>query len=322
MAGKVDDIAPIATGFLAFIDQDLDPTQREAVARSVFTPDVFLLEAVPGIGRSRVVAEILNQALARGEKALLLANCSTALDSVLSRLVQKEHAGAVVELAEIHQAIQALRPLVEAKQRGRWWTFTWWQAVLRGQVAARLAELEGRQQALEANGPFDLLVVDEADQFSEADLLRVSRQAARVVLVGDTQGTAAKPHSGCFQKLWQSMHGDEPVLPYSWSWENNRLCCSLRRMQNQDQADLEIERLVDFPEIERGILAIPKAAPLLAQVVFPAGMTILQAKAFIYRELEEVAVQGLGRGLAGRRNESVPVPPGPSTARRNRALGP
>src|SRR5439155_27167427 len=56
------------------------------------------------------------------------------------------------------------------------------------------------------------------------------------------------------------------------------------------------EHVADFPEIEIRILAKPKTAPVVAQVVFPPSMSIQQAKAFIYRELEEVAVQCAGQG--------------------------
>ena len=101
---------------------------------------------------------------------------------------------------------------------------------------------------------------------------------------------------GSFEKLWQALHCASRRLHYAWSWENARLCCTLRPVSSQNRIHLEIERVADFPEIELRILTIPKSTPLLAQVVFPTGMTITQAKNFIYRELEEVVVQGGGRG--------------------------
>jgi hypothetical protein len=591
--GKTDALVPVVVRPLDFSDQQLDRLQREAVSRATFTPDVFLLQGLPGTGRSRVVAEILMQAALRGERVLFLANNPASLDAVLLRLVQspavlalrylgpgellsslspalrcstlserqrtfqehalrnaaqrrakaqqrldrrhaetacwpllrdlakqlteaqqqldesaqglskvaddvtreaaagaahgpfgaevakfetkhreavealktvlredeRKHATTARELEDVDREIQKLRPWAEAKQQGRWWTLGWWRATFRGQVTARISELDGRRHALAtrllelqqsqeetrekcrcleeqhqadrarllhaeterrrqevrsqeterthhlqqltqqwhkildvlenpdhrpgaptqeavaaalaswegergadeeahqfscrwedylaaagdalraripgwanvlagtmtalsrdlsfaeaASGCFDLLVLEEAEQFTETDVLQAARRAARWVLVAQTHGPVEAsagaspsgsrsavggpllPQLGCFQKLWQSLHCDSSRLHYSWSRENARLCCTLRPVSVQERAHLEIERVADFPEIELRILAVPKAPPLLAQVTFPPAMTVAQAKAFIYRELEEVAVQSMGRG--------------------------
>jgi hypothetical protein len=585
VAGQTEDLAPFAIPPLTFFDSELDRVQREAVARARFTPDVFLLQGLPGTGRSRVVAEILNQAAARGERTLFLAKHPIALDVVLPRLShgavvaalrflgpdekqggithqvmpftvaerqrefreqaslhaakarteaecrvasyqhqedcwavlreladrrvaarqrleeclerggriaadverevnaaeahgplvgaiaelerahqkslellqsqridqEKQLAAAEAELAEIRQAMAALAPLAEAKRHGRWWTLAWWRASYRGQVLADMAARDVRCQALESSrqeiaralreghekcqvlherfqsersqliqaevdrrrgeagelenagrreldqlagdwqrqldvldkahhpappetraavdaaaavwaqqrqldteacqfasrwqdylaqagdqlasripdwanvlagtmnalsldpcfakaaaGPFDLLVLEDADQFTDTEILQAAGRAARWVLVAESHGLGAIPgeaadrspslRPGCFRKLWQALHGDSPRLHYAWSHEDDRLCCTLRQLNHQDRAHLEIERVADFPEIELRILATPKAPPLLAQVVFPASMNIAQAKDFIYRELQEAAVQGGGGG--------------------------
>jgi hypothetical protein len=282
LAGITDDLTPVATQPLTNIDQQLDACQREAVARALFTPDVFLLQGLPGTGRSRVIAEILNQTALRGERALFLAINPAALDSVLSRLIlnpvayplrfldpgensaalqpavaslslanrqhafqgqalqnalvarteakaqldkqqcdetcwaslkgltdhitlvrqklqenaertrkiaeevqgeaadtnysgpftnalaqrvlghrdnlgavqseitlqQQKIAAVVSAIALIEPDIQALRPLVEAKERGRWWSPAWWRATFQSQLLTRFAELTGRHDAL------------------------------------------------------------------------------------------------------------------------------------------------------------------------------
>jgi hypothetical protein len=283
LTGKAKDLAPVVIKPIHFIDQQLDPAQREAVSRALFTPDVFLLQGLPGTGRSRVVAEILNQAALRGQRALFLANHPASLDAVLLRLAgsqtalplrflgpgetsatlpadllpltpgqrqqafkeqvlqnaitaraqaheraarrqaeaacwahlpqladqlaearrrlqdcgerlaklqgdvhgqamaamapgpcaaaiaqlerdhlaaleplnkahddhKNHHAAAALEFTDVESAIEALRPLADAKLAGRWWSLAWWRAIFRGQVPARLAELVGRRQALE-----------------------------------------------------------------------------------------------------------------------------------------------------------------------------
>jgi hypothetical protein len=84
--GQVTELGPLHPPALEFHDGELDPMQREAVARAVATPDVCLIQGLPGTGKSRVVAEILVQAAQRGERILFLAPTTAALDSVLERL--------------------------------------------------------------------------------------------------------------------------------------------------------------------------------------------------------------------------------------------
>ncbi|MCI0683069.1 MAG: hypothetical protein L0Y71_13290 [Gemmataceae bacterium] len=144
--------------------------------------------------------------------------------------------------------------------------------------------------------PFDLVIIVEADRLLENDLLRLARKARRWLLVAQpSSGANGRPSS--FDKLWHTLHADPAAhLGYRWSKEANRWCCQLRPVSAKDRPYLENERLADFPEIELRILTLPKARPHLAQVVFPASMTLVQAKCFIHRELQEVAIQPAGRG--------------------------
>src|SRR5262249_46864236 len=73
-------------------DTALDAAQRDAVAKAVHTPDVFLLQGLPGTGKSRVVAEIVAQAAARGERVLLVAPAAPAIDRVLGWVATREAA--------------------------------------------------------------------------------------------------------------------------------------------------------------------------------------------------------------------------------------
>src|SRR5689334_15653706 len=64
--GTTDGLEPVRPGPIDVFDQALDAVQREAVARALGSPDVFLLQGLPGTGKSRVVAEIVRQAAVRG----------------------------------------------------------------------------------------------------------------------------------------------------------------------------------------------------------------------------------------------------------------
>src|SRR5262249_60787522 len=80
LAGQIDDLEPVPTDLVEVFDSALDETQREAVARALHTPDLCLIQGLPGTGKSRVVAELVTQAAARGERILLLAPTAVAVD--------------------------------------------------------------------------------------------------------------------------------------------------------------------------------------------------------------------------------------------------
>ena len=202
---------------------------------------------------------------------------------------------------------------------------------LAGIVAGTLASWSHEGAAIP--GSFDLLVLKEADQISEPVLLQLVSKARRCVLVANnlgegetsdkvTRGQAkengASPGppvtlSPChlvtpFRRLWQRLHCDPALLPYTWGRENDQLVCQLRPLSTADLGRLERENLADSPEIELRILTPssaynspssatrpPPCCPVLAQVVFPRGMGLLEAKQFIFRELQEIPVQTLGR---------------------------
>ncbi|HEY7426584.1 MAG TPA: AAA domain-containing protein [Gemmataceae bacterium] len=84
--GQIKELGPLYSPALECHDRELDPVQRDAVARAVATPDVCLIQGFPGTGKSRVVSEIILQAAQRGERILFLASTTAALDRVLERL--------------------------------------------------------------------------------------------------------------------------------------------------------------------------------------------------------------------------------------------
>jgi hypothetical protein len=154
---------------------------------------------------------------------------------------------------------------------------------------------------------FDLLVLEDADQVTESEFLAMARRARRCVLIGQPVVGSASPtlkagrasllRPGVFQRLWQQLHCDPRRLPYAWISEKRGLCCQLRPLTPEQSQWLESEPLADSPDIELRILTMPRAEPLLAEVVFPASMSIQQAKEYIYRELEELPVQTAGCGV-------------------------
>lgn len=95
LAGRVRELEPLYPLEIDFRGSELDPAQRDAVARALATPDVCLIQGAPGTGKSRVVAEILARAAERGERALLLAPSAPALDRALELLGPRESVCAI-----------------------------------------------------------------------------------------------------------------------------------------------------------------------------------------------------------------------------------
>jgi AAA domain len=75
-------------------DRELDTFQIDAVARAIACPDLFLIQGLPGTGKKRVVAEIICQVAARGQRVLLVGH-PNAIEAVLERL---EGAPAVIPI--------------------------------------------------------------------------------------------------------------------------------------------------------------------------------------------------------------------------------
>jgi hypothetical protein len=599
--GQLGDLVPLRPACPETFDESLDAAQRLAVARAVSTPDVCLIQGYPGTGKSRILAEILRQTATRGQRVLLLAPSSSALDRVLERLaghdavcalrglepherpeqlpacvrcttlaerVRTFHettlpaarqaladaealcasrraaepvwdvlAGLLGQEAALRARIQELTarvanlpaeveaemaapganltplqtgwlnvaqardetlakldaqtaearssadklqaeekqieaelgqvaPLAAAKQEGRWWTGGWWRATFSGRVLERVeqlqkqreelhqrsdalarsledlsaeraravaeceveyrrlrdaestrrkAELDGeirraneplarleqqwqtacrelttgaepprertpealeaaravwsqqRQRAEEqvaaarqwaeavesalptlparlagcanvvalttaalspdphfgdrASAPqFDLLLLEEAHQITEAEFLAAARRACRWVLVGEPRpenadvprstGAGApasrapgKPsrasplRPGFFQRLWSHLHPDPRRLPSGWVMREGRLVCRLRPVSAEQVRWVESERVADRSEIELRIVAPPRQAPYLAEVLFPGTTAVPEAKDYIYRELQELTLQASGSEL-------------------------
>jgi hypothetical protein len=156
---------------------------------------------------------------------------------------------------------------------------------------------------------FDLLILEEAHRVTESEFAAAARRARRWVLVGEPQADT-KPASpprkvvkpvglrpGVFQRLWQNLHVDPRRLPFAWSRHEGRLVCRLRSLSAEQEQWIESEPVADRPEIELRILAAPRQSPQVAEVVFPDDMGIGEAKQFVFRELDELAVETRGPAL-------------------------
>ncbi len=178
--------------------------------------------------------------------------------------------------------------------------------VLAGPIAALG---RGREWSEAADAPFDLLVIEDADRLTESELLRLVAHAPRLLLVSATLAEPAPsaaprgprtlhglpPVVACWPRLWQALSDDLGRLAYAWQRSGDRLICQLAPVRPEDERHLEREGLADNPPIELHILSQPRARPTLARVSFPGSYTVPQATSFLYREMEELPIQPLGR---------------------------
>lgn len=66
---------------------DLNPPQQDAVRFALSAPDVAVLHGPPGTGKTTTLAEVIYQAVRRGDRVLACAPSNTAVDNLLERLV-------------------------------------------------------------------------------------------------------------------------------------------------------------------------------------------------------------------------------------------
>jgi AAA domain len=160
--------------------------------------------------------------------------------------------------------------------------------------------------------PVDLLIVEDAETLTEADLLKLSRHAKRMILVVQALAeptpapTVAEKASRallaaplvsavCWHRLWQTLGGEAGRWPCTWQREHGRLVCQLFPLSAEDRQHLETESLADAPDIELRILHRAHTQPCLAQVIFAPHCTFEWAFSFMVREVQEFPLEPFGQ---------------------------
>lgn len=145
-----------------------------------------------------------------------------------------------------------------------------------------------------AGPPFGLLVLDQAELLTEAAFDDLTRLAGRWVLAGD----AGPPRPG-------PVRGRPPEPPLlarlarlldcgPWAAEADRLVLRLRPVSAAARRGLSREPVLDRPEVELRFTAGDDGDPVLAEVAFPAGTPVLEAKRFLAAEVGEVLLRPCG----------------------------
>ena len=167
-------------------------------------------------------------------------------------------------------------------------------------VAGPIAGIAG-----DGNGPFDLLVIDDAHRLTEADFAAAARLARRWVLVGEPAdlptGRHRAPKLDLFARLSAAQRHE------IWSHDGPRLVCRLDPVRGTDRRRLECEPVVDAPDIELRLFTPPGGDPTLAEVAFPATTAPATAREYLFRELGEVTCEPRARTAAWDETPAGPV---------------
>jgi len=76
--------------YIEFIDDTLNPSQRDSVYSSLGTNDFFLIHGPFGTGKTRTLVELIFQELRQNHKVLATAESNTAVDNLLERIVSND----------------------------------------------------------------------------------------------------------------------------------------------------------------------------------------------------------------------------------------
>ena len=210
---------------------ELNPPQRDAVAFALLADDFAILHGPPGTGKTTTLAEVIAQAVDRGERVLACAASNTAVDNLLERLqrlipyvVRVGHPARVFEhlrqytldgqverdpssdvIKDLRRELEQLLRYAQRDSRG-----SSMGKKQRGEMFAEAGRLRGQIRSLErsivrgvldradvicttatideellSDERFDLVVVDEACQSTEAGMWQAILRADRLIIAGD-----------------------------------------------------------------------------------------------------------------------------------------
>jgi DNA replication ATP-dependent helicase Dna2 len=181
----------------------LNAQQQLAIRAAIAAPAQLLIHGPPGTGKTAVIAAIVGELVARGQRVLLAAFTNTAVDTMLARVLE---AGAtnVIRIGSSSRATPELLAVLEERglDAARYFSVDAGRAA-DSQLQLRAVFENAQVVACTANGAvsspvldlyrtlsdgpraFDVAILDEASQLVEPLALGVLRHAERVILVGD-----------------------------------------------------------------------------------------------------------------------------------------
>ena len=150
--------------------------------------------------------------------------------------------------------------------------------------------------------PFEVLVLDRAEELTEPVFVQLAKLATRWVLVGDAApNEQPRPHlngvngrNGRQAEVSFAARLARTLNRETWVHESDRLVCRLLHPTSEQRRAMTREPLLDSPEIELRFTADATGEPVLAEISFPAGTATVEAKSFLFHQLGEVLLRPCG----------------------------
>jgi len=190
--------------------RELNAGQRRAVAAALDDHDALLIQGPPGTGKTTVIASLVAELVAKGQRVLVAAHTNTAVDTALARIVD----AGVIDVLRVGSASVASADLADAlTARGRdvrrhctadissdadslvtlrnrlietpVIAATTHRCSSSAVFALLAREQHGDRDEAVWAPTFDVAIVDEASQLTEPMCLAAILRAKRFVLVGD-----------------------------------------------------------------------------------------------------------------------------------------
>lgn len=193
-------MTPAETPSQTLVDNYLNPTQHKAVHAALTAPAGALIQGPPGTGKTTVIAHLVCELVARGQRVVLCALTNTAVDAILTRLAdlgftQFLRIGSTLRSRELARDLRdhglddhqfftddlARRANSLAELHHQLTSTPVIACTAHASVNAHVLTTLQRIHPI----PFDVAIVDEASQLTEPMTLGPLNLAHRFVLVGD-----------------------------------------------------------------------------------------------------------------------------------------
>lgn len=151
---------------------------------------------------------------------------------------------------------------------------------------------------------FNRLVLDRAEELTDSDFAHLSGLAESWVLVGDSSHPeTSHPHGKGSGSPHRHHRDREPTFVARvarlldrepWVVEGERLVCRLLHLKPEQRRALARETVADRPEVELRIAVDDTGAAAVAEIAFPAAVSVAEAKAFCFVQLDETLLRPCG----------------------------
>ncbi|GMH86523.1 hypothetical protein TrST_g3744 [Triparma strigata] len=236
------DLEDLCFDFHSVLNQD----QQRAVERVIGMKDYMVIQGLPGTGKTSTICFLIRLMVARGLKVLVSSYTHTAVDNLLTKLMEsgvgvgEDGAGDIVRLGLRSKAapdIEGIRPEVLAQRKFNGTSGEKLMQVVNEAAVVGCTCLSMNKMSLLKNKKFDVVIVDEAGQITQPAILGPLFYADSFVLVGDhlqmaplvqSEAAAAAGYDvSLMRRLAEKFDGRDPVVKLTLQYRMHSDICYL-----------------------------------------------------------------------------------------------